>query len=58
MFESKLEQNAAGQYLICWYDPERRNWNQVIEAALNKHKLDNKTPILCLPKQETDELQT
>jgi hypothetical protein len=53
MNESKLEINESGQkYLICWYDHELCNWDEVIKAALNRHKLGNKVPILCLPKKE------
>jgi hypothetical protein len=50
---SKLEINATGhEYLIVYYNPELKNWSQVIEAALEKHKIDAKIPILCLPKKE------
>lgn len=50
--ESRLEMSEYQEpYLICYYDSELRNWAEVIQAAMQKHKVDAKTPILCLPKK-------
>jgi len=54
--ESKLEINGYGKpYLICWYDPKRRDWDDVISQAISKHKIDAKVPVLCLPKKDKKE---
>ena len=54
MYESKLETNVAGsKCLLCYYDPELRNWDSVIEIALLKHKLKSgECSILCLPMEK------
>ena len=49
MHESRIEQNSGQKYLVCWYDTERCNWDEVIKLAIAKHKIDDKVPILCLP---------
>ena len=49
MQESRLEENGGQRYLVCWYDTERCNWDDVIKRALLKHKIDGKVPVLCLP---------
>lgn len=53
MFTSKVEVSPCGKkYLICFYDPGRKNWSEVIEQAKLKHKLDESVAVLCLPKRK------
>ena len=51
MLESRLEENGGQKYLVCWYDTERNNWDEVIKRAMLKHKIDDRVPILCLPAE-------
>lgn len=50
MYDSKLEASSGQKYLTVWYDPNLCNWDEVISRAMERHKLDEKVPILCLPK--------
>ena len=50
MQESRLEQNGTEQYLIVYYDKRLDDFNDAIETALLKHKLEpGECPVLCLP---------
>ena len=49
--DSRIEQNAGEQYLVCYYDKGSCNWDQIIQQALVKHKLkDIPIIILAIPK--------
>jgi len=53
MYESRLEINGGQKYLICYYDRDKTNFDEVISRALNKFKLKSgQVPVLCLPKKE------
>jgi hypothetical protein len=43
MQESRIETIGRRQYLICYYDKRKKNYNEVIEAAMKKHGI--KKPI-------------
>lgn len=52
MYESRIEINGNQKYLICFYDRDRTNFDEVISRALNKFKLKpGQVPVLCLPKK-------
>jgi hypothetical protein len=49
--ESRIEQNGCIQYLKVWYDPALKNWDECIQLAMIKHKIEKAITILCLPKR-------
>lgn len=52
-YTSRVDEDATGRKtLICWYNPELRNWDRVIKDALNRHKLDANVQILCRPRRK------
>ena len=54
MYESRIEENFGQKYLVCWYSPDLRNWDEAIKRAMEKHKINDKVPILCLPKHRKE----
>lgn len=54
MFESKLEINGEGEkYIVCFYDPRRCNWDEIISNALARHKIEaGECQVLCLPDKK------
>ena len=56
MYESSLEANGNGQtVLYCFYDRRLKDWDQVIDRALNKHKLrKGEATVICLPRKDKE----
>lgn len=47
--ESRIEMDGNRPYLVCYYDIDRCNYGETIEAAKLRHKVTEPMPVLCLP---------
>lgn len=50
MNESRLESNGKERYLVVYYDCNKTNYDEVIQRAMNRHKIEKPITILCMPK--------
>jgi len=53
MHESELKHNGGQKYLLVYYSNERRDWDECIERARNRHKVKEPITILCMPRKKT-----
>lgn len=59
MYESKLESDGVRKWVVCYYDPKMKNWDDVISRALTKHKLEvGECPVICLPIRKRNDDRT
>jgi len=55
MYDTRLEINGNQKYLVCYYSASLKNWDEIINRALERHKIKvGECPVLCLPKKSSD----
>jgi len=53
MEDSELKKNGKHKWLVCFYDRNQTNFDEVISRALNKFKLEpGQISVMCLPRKE------
>jgi len=52
MEDSELKTNSKHKWIVCFYDRDKTNFDEVINRALNKFKLKpGQVPVICLPRK-------
>jgi len=57
MDQSRIETVGRHRYLICYYNRIRKNYDEVITQAMERHGVTEKVTVFCYPerKQPNDE---